>query len=612
METPLFAHHDGSEIYLSNSAPKISEEVTFRFRISNDVTIDRAMLRVYHDGEARLFEMAVAESNAVETWWQARVPVLNPITPYRFLLIKDGNYAWLNGAGLFGYEVTSTNDFKIIARPHFPKWVNHSVFYQVFPDRFATSGKKRTAPENFIRRDWDDLPKGKDPSTGVELFGGDLLGVEQHLEHIVELGINGIYFTPFFPANSTHRYDASSFDHVDPLLGGDKAMFALKRKTKKLGIAVMGDLTTNHCGRLHPWLAIAKKDKSSRERGFFYWDKTIPHGYVGWWGLASLPKFNFSSDLLKRRLYSGKNSIVRKWLQAPYSMSGWRIDVGNMTGRYFEDDFNSEVVHGIRKAMDETNPNAWLVAENADHFPADLDGLGWHGTMNYNGFMRPVWGWLNHNPQVEYGFFGQPTGIPQITGSQLVAAMTTFNSGIPWRNLVASMLLLDSHDTARFRNVVGKDSIRQLTGMALLLTYPGVPSIFAGDEIGLEGAWGEDARSTIPWEHKDRWDLAFFEQVKNLVAIRRTSDALAVGGLRFIYITDDVIAFLRESHSESILVAISRKAGEFAIPLAPYGYEVAQTLFGSEQSGAMISRSDSAPGIGIYRLGRGSSQNLKD
>lgn len=602
MNIPLFAHHDGSELYVSNSAPSIGDEVEFRFRVSQDLTLDRAMIRIYHDGEARTFEMSTIHSNLVEVWWSVTVPIFNPITPYRFILIKDGNYSWLNAAGIFQYEVTSTNDFKLIARPHFPQWVNHSVFYQIFPDRFATSGRKRKAPVKFIRREWDDLPKGKDLTTGIELFGGDLLGVEEHLDHIVELGANGIYFTPFFPANSTHRYDASSFDHVDPLLGGDKAMFSLKRKAKRLEISVMGDLTTNHCGELHPWLVKAKKNKNSKERSFFYWDKNIPHGYVGWWGLASLPKFNFASDLLKKRLYAGKNSIVRRWLRAPYSMAGWRIDVGNMTGRYLEDDFNAEVIHGIRKAMDETNPDAWLVAENADHFPADLDGLGWHGTMNYNGFMRPVWGWLNHDPQVQYGFFGQPTEIPRDTGSQMVAAMTNFSAGIPWRNLVASMVLLDSHDTARFRNVVGKDPIRHLAGMALLLTYPGVPSIFAGDEIGLEGAWGEDARRTIPWNHPEKWDTEFFQTVKQLVRIRRGSEALALGGLRFIHVTDDVIAYLRESLTESMLIVISRNPSLIQFSLFPFGYAISETLFGASQSGSEVSRNDLAPTVGIYRL----------
>ena len=153
------------------------------------------MIRVYHDGEPRLFEMSVVGSSGCETWWGVKVAIFNAIMPYRFLLIKDGNYRWLNAAGVFPYEVTSTNDFKILARPEFPKWINRSVFYQIFPDRFASSGKKYKTPSNFVRRDWDDLPKGKDPTTGVELFGGDFPGVEEHLDHIRDLGVNGIYFT---------------------------------------------------------------------------------------------------------------------------------------------------------------------------------------------------------------------------------------------------------------------------------------------------------------------------------------------------------------------------------------------------------------------------------
>lgn len=167
------------------------------------------------------------------------------------------------------------------------------------------------------------------------------------------------------------------------------------------------------------------------------------------------------------------------------------------------------------------------------------------------------------------------------------------------------MVLLDSHDTARFRNVVGKDRLRHIAGMALLMAYPGVPSIFAGDEIGAEGAWGEDARRTIPWSHHDRWDLDFFEQVKQLVRIRRTSDALAHGGFRFIYVSDDAIAFLRESKAESLLVVISRSSGHVEFSLSPFGYAIAQTLYGVELTGSIISRRDAAASVGIYRLIRG-------
>ncbi len=600
----LEPHHDGSDLYLSTSAPKLGELVEFQLRVPVGYPITKLMLRIYHDGEARTFEMAISSRSPVENWWSVNVPVLNLVAQYRFLIVGSSGYQWLNAGGIFPFDVTSANDFQILAKPKYPQWINTSVFYQIFPDRFASSGKVRKIPEHFIRREWNLLPKGKDKSTGVEYFGGDLEGVAEHLDHISELGISGIYFTPFFPARSTHRYDASSFNKVDPLLGGDEALFALSKVASKKGIRIMGDLTTNHCGAGHPWIQKALADSKSTEHSFFYWDKSIKHGYEGWWGLASLPKLNYSSSVLRKLMWDSKKSIVRKWLRAPYSMAGWRIDVGNMTGRYKDQDLNREVMRGIRQAMDKENPDAWLVAENADHFPADLDGFGWHGTMNYNGFMRPLWGWLQDNPDIKDGFFGLPTSVPAFTGQQMVAAMKMFNAGIPWRSLVASMLLLNSHDTARFRNVVGGDVKRHISGMGLLLTYPGVPSIFAGDEIGLRGAWGEDARRTINWENKSEWDNYFHSQVKSLVKIRRKSHALAYGGLRWIEVSENYIAYLRESKEESILVLVTRSATSVKIDLTLLGYHIESALYGRTINGDSIAFQSDGAEIGIWRLAR--------
>ncbi|MGA0851457.1 MAG: glycoside hydrolase family 13 protein [Candidatus Nanopelagicaceae bacterium] len=597
-QAPLYAlpHHDGSERYLSSLAPKLGDKVTFKFRASADLKIEKAILRLYHDGEPRFFPM-IKGVKGREQWWQARVKILNPKTPYRFLIVNGEHYSWLNAQGFHSNDVTSTHDFHLLATPEFPKWIRSSVFYQIFPDRFATSGKYRSLmPKEFVVRDWSDLPKGRHKTTGVEYFGGDMDGVAQNLSHIQKLGANGIYFTPFFPARSTHRYDASSFDEVDPLLGGNPAFLRLLKIARNKKIHIMGDLTTNHCGAGHPWIKKALANKKAKEREFFYWDRSVKHGYEGWWGLASLPKLNYNSKKLRDLMYSGKGSIVKKWLGKPFSLSGWRIDVGNMTGRYRGEDMNREVILGIRQAVQATNYDAWLLAENADHFPADLDGFGWHGTMNYNGFMRPVWGWLKHQPQVDSGFFGVPVEVPRFSGKEMVAAMKEFSSTIPWRNFVSSMLLLDSHDTARFRNVVGTNSKLHLSGMGLLLTYPGVPSIFAGDEIGVQGAWGEDARRTIDWSGAN-WDHDFFNEVRKLVKIRRNSHALAHGGLRWLVVEDDAIAFIRESSKESVLVVITRKAVQVALPLIEGNIT---TVYGADLFNGVYRSPDAS--VGIYRV----------
>ena len=598
----ILPHHDGSELYLSSSSPKLGQRVTFNFRAGSNFPIEQAILRLYHDGEPRFFPMKRSLIKG-EQWWQVKVEIRNLKTPYRFLIVNGDNYSWLNARGFQSHDVTSTNDFQLLATPAFPNWIRSAVFYQIFPDRFATSGQyQHLKPEKFISRPWDQLPNGRDKSTGVEFFGGDLDGVSQRLDHLKELGINGIYFTPIFPAGSTHRYDASSFDEVDPLLGGDAALLRLAKKAKSAGIYLMGDLTTNHCGREHSWLQRSLKSKKAKEREFFYWDKSVKHGYEGWWGLASLPKLNYNSKKLREIMYEGENSIVKKWLKKPYSLSGWRIDVGNMTGRYKGEDINREVITGVRKALQESNSQAWLVAENADHFPSDLDGFGWHGTMNYNGFMRPIWGWLSNKAQVEKAFFGVPVSIPRFTAGEMVSAMKEFSATIPWRNFVSSMLLLDSHDTARFRNVVGTDPMRHIAGMGLLLTYPGVPSIYAGDELGLEGQWGEDGRRTIDWSRQS-WDHDFLSEVKKLIKIRRQSHALAQGGLRWILIEDDLLAFERESKREKILVVVSRAAQKVKIEGIT---EVKQRLYGPELKG-QIYKSDAAS-LGIYRLSYSRSQ----
>jgi alpha-glucosidase len=595
-------HHDGSDLYVSNSAPKIGDKITLKVRVPNDYLFEKAMLRIYHDGEPRIFEMKLGKKGAVESWYQVNVEIMNLQSSYRFAFIGHGKYEYLNARGLFDHDVHSNNDFQIVAIPSNPAWINSSVFYQIFPDRFARSGKVNITPDWAFPREWKLLPRGRGKYTGQELYGGDLYGVQEQLDHVIDLGANGIYFTPIFPSRSNHRYDATSFDHVDPILGGDEAFKSLIKVSKKKGIRILGDLTSNHCGAGHDWLAKAKKDKKSKERTYFFWDKSIKWGYVGWYGLESLPKLNYASKALRKAVYEGKNSIVKKWISPKFGMAGWRIDVGNMTGVQGAEDHHIEVMRGIRNAMQEVNPDTWLVAENGDFIASDLDGLGWQGAMNYQGFMRPFWNWINRNPEITGGFQGLPFAMPKINGQQLVASIQEFNSTIPWRSLTASMMLLDSHDTARFRTVVLGDISAHKTAMTMMLSYPGVPSIFAGDEIGIEGSWGEDARRTINWDDRSGWDLEFFTEVKKLVKLRKSQDALINGGLRWISVENDYVAYLRESKKQTLLVLVSRGPINTTIDLSTYGYKVAKTLYGHEVKGEIFSIASDSAVQGIWEL----------
>ena len=604
VQNSLSPHHDGSDLYVSNSAPKIGDNVTLKIRIPKSYIFERVMVRIYHDSEPRIFELKKAKSDQYESWYQVSVKILNLQNYYRFVFIGNGKYEWLNARGVFDHDVHSNNDFQLVATPANPNWINSAVFYQIFPDRFAKSGKIDITPDWAYPREWNLLPRGRGKFTGQELYGGDLYGVQEHLDHITDLGVNGIYFTPIFPSRSNHRYDATSFDHVDPVLGGDKAFQSLIKVAKKKGIRILGDLTSNHCGVGHDWLIKAKKDKKSKERTYFFWDRSIKWGYVGWYGLESLPKLNYASKALRKAVYEGPNSIVKKWLSPKFGMAGWRIDVGNMTGVQGAENHHVEVMQGIRKAMHEVNPDTWLVAENGDFLASDLNGLGWHGAMNYQGFMRPFWNWINRNPEITGGFQGLPFAMPKINGKQLVESIQEFNASIPWRSLTASMMLLDSHDTARFRTVVLGDKKAHASAMTMMLTYPGVPSIFAGDEIGIEGSWGEDARRTINWDDRSGWDFEFMDEVKKLVSLRRTQDALINGGLRWVKAENEYVVYLRESKKQSILVLVSRGPINVTIDLSQYGYSVSKTLYGEEVKGQIFTIKSEGATQGVWVVTR--------
>ena len=529
-------HHDGSDLYVLERPEELGDMTVVRVRVT--AAVDTVVLRYTEDGEARAVQ---AESDG-DGWWIARFPVRNPVVRYRWLFAGgELGYTWLNGLGVVDHDVPDADDFVMSLDPGGPDWHLGSVVYEIFPDRFASSGLDVVPPEWAIPREWDNLPTGRGPATPREWFGGDLRGVEERLDHIEELGANLIYLTPIFPAGSTHRYDSTTFDRVDPLLGGDEALESLSRAAHARGLRLISDLTTNHTGDKHEWFVAGERD-------LYLFDEN--GDYESWWGVKTLPKLNWRSPELRRRL----QDTARRWLQPPYSLDGWRVDVANMSGRTGATDVNADVAPTLRGVL---NEDSLLVAEHFHDFRPDCSG--WHGVMNYAGFSKPVWSWLRRDAGFPY--LGLPVAMPRFRGDAAVATMRAFRAGVPWRLSLHSWAILDSHDTPRFRTLAGSRE-RQLVGVGLQMTTPGVPMVFAGDELGLEGEWGEDARRTMPWSRRDRWDTALFEEYRRLIELRRSTEALARGGIRYLYVDADVIAYLRETAEERLLCFASRAPHE--------------------------------------------------
>ncbi|MFT4083553.1 MAG: glycoside hydrolase family 13 protein [Nocardioides sp.] len=572
-------HHDGSPLYLPDPSPALGGTATVRLRTRPDAGgraaddgpgIDRVWLRTTYDAEPTFHECVRVPPPAGRDdggiWWQGRLPVHNPRTHYRFLLAyADGSQAWLSAAGVVGFDAPDSADFVLSTHDPAPAWTKDAVVYQIFPDRFARSAAadSRPTPGWAKPQAWDEPPSylGTDDRTWLGLYGGDLDGIVEHLDHVAEVGASVVYLTPVFPGESNHRYNASTFDRVDDLLGGDEAYARLSDALHERGWHLLGDLTINHTGDTHEWFVAAQADPAAPTRAWYCFG---PDGsYESWMGHDTLPKLDHTDPDLRAAMVAGPDSVVARWMRAPYRLDGWRIDVANMTGRLGAVDVNHEVARTVRRTATAERADAWVIGEHNHDASGDLDldGTegGWHGTMNYSGFSWPVWSWLRAE-QTAARPFGRPVPVPRRSGRLLHRALTEWRARYGWRAAAQSWNILSSHDSARIRTLVG-DPARHRVAAGLQFTLPGVPMVFAGDELGLEGVNGEDGRRPMPWARRAEWDTDTLAAYGRLARLRREHPALIEGGLRWAYVDDDTLVYLREHPDGTLLVAVRRAAG---------------------------------------------------
>lgn len=562
-------HHDGSKRYAYTSHgndPKLNDLVTLRLRTAPQSPIERILLRFCPDGEQQFIEMSqefTPSSREACTWWRAQLKLNMPLTSYRFLIFTEDGPWWYNAAGLQRGAPTDAQDFRLLAGYAAPAWVRNSVFYQIFPDRFADGnpGNNVQDDEYIYRgqpsrsRRWGEPLTQNSPTAMVEFFGGDLAGIEQHMDYLQDLGINAIYLNPIFTACSNHRYDVIDYTQVDPHLGGNAALISLRTTTTHHDIRLILDIVPNHCGVLHPWFQQAIQDPHAPSAEYFTFFHH-PDDYAAWLGVHSLPKLNYRSQILRQVMYAGPQAIFRHWLRPPYAIDGWRIDVANMLARQGADQLGIEIGSGIRQAVKEENPQAYLLGEHFFDGSSQLQGDIWDATMNYTGFAKPLWYWLSHFYIFQHH---QPHYVASSTPYETQALVDTwenFRAAIPWVIVRQQFNLLGSHDTSRILTVVHGNSALNRLAAGILMTYPGVPCILYGDELGLQGE-GDSTRQCMPWD-TTHWDHELRLFYQTLIHLRRTSPALIHGGFQILAIETDTLAYLRDAEEEKLIIVAHR------------------------------------------------------
>lgn len=481
----------------------------------------------------------------------------------------DGRLHWLGADGPHRHVPPEAQHFRMHRHGQPPAWVREQVFYQVFPDRFARGS---TAPVTAARG--VVMPWGAPPPVrhgGHAFYGGDLPGLTQRLPYLQdELGVSALYLNPVFASPSNHRYDTSDYTRVDAALGGDAALVELRTATHERGMRLVLDAVVNHTGAEHPWLADAPghyaRDDSGRP--------------LGWKGNASLPVLDFAVPAVQQAVYSGPDAVLRHWLRAPYGIDGWRMDVVHMLGEGPGARHNARHVRAIRRAMLDENPEAYLLGEHFSEATRWLQGDQEDGAMNYFGFTTPLRGWLAGLAVA---------GVRQRLDTAAFAAwLISALAAIPYANQLAQLNLLDSHDTPRLLTELDGDLQRLHIAATLLFTWPGVPCIYYGDEIGLAGGPDPDCRRCFDWD-RSRWQHGLWAHFRHLAETRRARAEWRHGALRMLAQGEHWLAFARFTEQAASIVFANRgPAVQVQISLAALPLETlpAQRLGGQAVAAA--------------------------
>lgn len=556
-------------------AVKTDEKVVFRIVLPRDFGCHSAKLLVRCDGT---YDYAVYDmqwdcmEGEHEEWWRVEFSAetaglyryhFEYHTPWGASKISHDT----NGAAKIGDNV---EDWQLtVYDKNFttPDWLKGGTIYQIFPDRFYSSGKpKKNVPDDrIIRTDLDGEPYWIPDSNGKVLnndyFGGDLKGIEEKLPYLCELGVSCIYINPIFEAQSNHRYDTSDYEKIDSLLGDENDLKSLCDKAKEYSIKIILDGVFSHTGDDSKYFNKYNRYDSvgayqSKDSKYYNWYKfnQWPDDYLSWWGIKILPEvIEENPDFIE--YITGKNGIARKWLRA--GVSGWRLDVA--------DELPDEFLDSFRKSVKDENPDAlvlgevWEDASNKCSYGQRrryLLGDQLDSVMNYP-FLNAVLDFIRD-------------GYAELFCSRVMSILENY----PKEVIDVLMNPISTHDTMRAITALAGESCEyrdrywQSThyldensypygerllkaATAIQFTLPGVPSIYYGDEAGMQGYKDPFNRYCYPWDKENPEILNWY---KKLGQIRKDHPVFIDGDFNIISGVAGCVAFTRSNFDETILV----------------------------------------------------------
>ncbi|MDR2687820.1 MAG: glycoside hydrolase family 13 protein [Oscillospiraceae bacterium] len=505
-----------------------------------------------------------------EEWWQCRLTLREPgLYRYRFAcesefgggVIGDGG----QGVGGVGEEAW----FRLtIYDPalRLPGWAPGGVLYQIFPDRFCSSGSpKHGVPEDrALRRDWDGAPHWNPDERGkitrYDFFGGDFAGIAGKLGYLKSLGVTCVYLNPIFLARSNHRYDTSDYFQVDPLLGDEEGFRSLCSAAHELGIRILLDGVFSHTGDDSAYF---RQARASKDSPYYEWYtfRHWPDDYACWWGIDILPELREDHPAVLE-FFTGEGGVARHWLRM--GADGWRIDVADELPDVFLD--------RLYEASVNEKPEAYLLGEVWE----DASRKWSHGGRRrflLGGQMHSVMNYPLADAILRFAREAEAEQLAGVIESQLEHYPPCAVAGL--------MNHIGTHDTPRAltRLLAGGAPERARRKLmlcaALQYTLPGNPCVYYGDEAGLRGAEDPFNRACYPWGREDGGLLARYRALGALRSSHR--EAFAGIGFRLLSAALGCIAYLRGNIA--VIANANPHAIVYELPAELHG---AKALLGSE------------------------------
>jgi len=472
-------------------------------------------------------------------YWQVSVSVGHSRIQYLFELEDTAGEKILYGdRGVVAYTKENLdfvmNGFKLpfiheIDGCAVPDWVAQTVWYQIFPERFA-NGNPSLSPEGV--RPWD----ASIAPTMLDYFGGDLLGIIDHLDYLQELGITGLYLCPIFESPSNHKYDTIDYFEIDRHFGDKETFRQLVKEAHARGMKIMLDAVFNHIGYDSPqWQDVVKHGEDSIYKDWFH-IKEFPVSSENLWNSRELsyhafafagymPKLNTANPEVKAYLLK----VATYWIEE-FDIDAWRLDVANEIDHQFWRDF--------RKAVLAKKPDLYILGEIWHSSQPWLNGDEFHAVMNYP-LSESIKDYFLRGHKETQCFIWEINSQSMYYRQQISEVM--FN-------------LLDSHDTERILTTAKGDLQSVKSALAFLYLQRGTPCIYYGTELALIGGPDPDCRRVMPWERVSA-DNDMLNFMKDLIQLRKeVAGIIQHGKVSLEEVEPDVVA-VEWQHEGNLLKA---------------------------------------------------------